>query len=98
MFMDNELTGLDSLLQDSTVPNEFYWYWNDAINTFGYSSKLLLMFAALEALFREDRRISKETYFAKIESVFGQEIKKELYGTKEDKGRSGLRHRLSHGE
>lgn len=98
MFMENELSGLYSLLQETAVPNEFYLYWNDATNTVGYSSKLVLMFAALEALFRKDRRVSKKAYYDKIDSVFGHELREELYGTQEDKGRSGLRHRLSHGE
>ena len=31
-------------------------------------------------------------------AVFGQELNTELYGTQEDRGRSGLRQRLAHGE
>jgi hypothetical protein len=63
----------------------------------GYSAKLLLMFAALEALFKKGSRSTAE-YYAAIEAMFGPDLKRDLYGTPEDKGRSGLRQRLVHGE
>lgn len=97
VFADEELKALDALLLNRDVPEEFYLYWNDAMNTFGYSSKLLLMFAALESLFQKVPS-EKSDFYTRIESVFGADLKKELYGTKEDKGKSGLRQRLVHGE
>src|SRR5207249_3117402 len=50
MFMQNELEALRQLLSDKVVPEEFYYYWHDAVNASGYTPKLLLMFSAIEAL------------------------------------------------
>lgn len=96
-FGQEELDSLDVLLGNDDVPDEFYLYWNDAVNAMGYSAKLLLMFAALEALFKK-RSTSTTEYYAAIEAMFGPDLKRELYGTPEDRGRSGLRQRLVHGE
>lgn len=96
-FSHEELRSLDALLNDATVPDEFYLYWNDAINALGYTAKLLLMFAALEALFEKGSRNNSE-YYSRIQTVFGADLKKELFGTPEDSGKSGLRQRLVHGE
>ena len=87
------LGGFDNV----NVPEEFYLYWNEAVNTYGYPAKLLLMFSALEALFSKDREKGKGAYYAKIEAVLGQQLKVELYGTKDNPG-TGLRQRLMHGE
>jgi hypothetical protein len=97
MFMEEELRALDALIEDTTIRDEFYYYWNDATNTVGYSPKLVLMFAALEILFKEERSKGKEAFYAKVNSIFGPELTRELYGTKEDPA-SGLRQRLVHGE
>ena len=51
MFGPEQLEALKLLLGNGDVPDQFYFYWNEAMNTFGYSGKLLLMFSALEALF-----------------------------------------------
>ena len=60
MFMEKEKKALDILLVDIKVPDAFYRYWNDAVNTTGYSSKLLLMFSAIEALVKKDgKKIGK---------------------------------------
>lgn len=96
-FGQEELDSLDFLLANDDVPEEFYVYWNDAINAMGYPAKLLLMFAALEALFEKGSRSTAE-YYAAIEAMFGPDLKRELYGTPEDRGRSGLRQRLVHGK
>ena len=37
-------------MTDSRIPDEFFWYWNDATNSTGYASKLLLMLSAVETL------------------------------------------------
>ena len=97
MFGKDELKALSLLLKNSEIPEEFYLYWNDAVNTIGYSPKLLIMFSALEALFKKDREKSKDAYYAKIEAVLGPELKVKLYGTK-DSPNTGLRQRLVHGE
>lgn len=97
MFGQDELLALNSLLDNSEIPDEFYLYWNEAVNTIGYSPKLLVMFSALEALFKRERDKSKDAYYKKIEVIFGPELKAVFYGTK-DKPKTGLRHRLVHGE
>lgn len=97
MFDAQELGSLDVLLSHGDIPESFYLYWNDAINAFGYSSKLVLMFAALEVLFQRASRTADE-FYAEIETFFGAELKRDLYGTREDRGRSGLRQRLVHGD
>jgi hypothetical protein len=98
MFGAQELKALKLLLENSQIPEAFYYYWVDAVNAFGYSSKLLIMFSALEALFKSATgKQNKDEYYAKIESVLGPELKTELYGTK-DNSNVGLRQRLVHGE
>lgn len=94
MFMDEEREALNHLLQDETVPNEFFYYWNDAVNSLGYSGKLLLMFSALEALAKA-KGGGKD--FTKLEKILGPELKKKLFGQK-GASSGGLRHRLVHGE
>lgn len=95
-FSQEEADSLNILLADASIPPSFYLYWNDAVNAMGYSAKLVLMFAALEILFGKASRSSAE-YYAEIEKVFCADLKKELFGTPEDRGRSGLRQRLVHG-
>lgn len=101
MFGDKEKMALERLSADGGIPEAFYSYWNDAVNTPGYSSKLLLVCAALDAmgkagLSREDKKY-KEKFYQKIEEIIGPELKKDLWGTKEDP-KSGLRQRLVHGD
>jgi hypothetical protein len=86
MFMEKEQKALQKLLDNKEISEEFYYYWNDTVNTSGYSGKLLLMFSAIEAL-------SKETGINMREKIFGKELAKELY-----EQNIGLRHRLVHGE
>ncbi len=94
MFMDDEREALSLLIQNSLIPEEFYFYWNDAVNTTGYSSKLLLMFSALEALVKT---AEKKIDYEKLEEIFGEELKVAIWG---EKGNSddALRNRLVHGE
>ncbi len=96
-FNEEELGALDILLTDACIPDAFYLYWNDAVNAVGYAAKLVLMFAAIEILFEKPTRTNSD-FYAAIEAVFGPDIKRELYGTPENKGRSGLRQRLVHGD
>ncbi len=101
MFGEKEEKALVILLKNNEIPKAFYSYWNDAVNTIGYSSKLLLLCSALDALgkvglSRGDKKY-KEKFYKKIEVVIGQELKEKLWGTKQDPN-SGLRQRLVHGD
>ncbi len=98
MFMEDEQKALDLLLHNSEIPEEFYYYWNDATNSSGYASKLVLMFSAVEALVKiptDKGRPQKD--WEKLELILGPELKKDLWGT-EKEHRNALRHRLIHGE
>lgn len=90
MFGDEEQEALALLLRDSRVPEEFFYYWNDAVNAIGYGAKLLLMFAALEVLIKEPDGTKVHSVRTQI---LGEELSKALY-----KNVTGLRHRLNHGE
>lgn len=102
MFMDQERTALDRLLAHPDLPKEFFYYWRDAVNTFGYSSKLLLMLSAVEALtgvtyaMRQEKKW-KRLYYDRLEQILGPDLKKVFWGTEKDHN-NALRHRLSHGE
>ena len=99
MFEENERWALEVLLENSEVPDAFYQYWKDAPNTTGYSSKLLLMLSAIEALCKKNSSGTKYSIdFIKLEQILGKDLKEDLWGTKEDKGEGALRHRLVHGE
>ena len=98
MFQEQHLNGLNMLLDNSEIPEEFYYYWNDAVNTVGYSAKLLLMFSAIEALvkIRTGKNKGKKDR-DKLELILGPELKADLWGVignTED----ALRNRLVHGE
>lgn len=96
-FNAQTLQSLDILINDMRVPDAFYLYWNNAVNAMGYSAKLPLLFAALEILFERASK-SPADYYAEIEKTFGTSLREKLYGTPEDRGRSGLRQRLVHGD
>lgn len=93
MFMENEEKALNELLNYSEIPDAFYYYWNDAVNTIGYPSKLLLLFSAIESLPIKEGLTKWDLRY----EILGHDIVKELWGTKE-KPKTGLRHRLVHGE
>jgi hypothetical protein len=90
MFMDDHFAALQTLFANATIPDEFYKYWNDAVNTIGYSPKLLLMFSALEALVKKPNG-NKD--WVLLESILGTDLKDKIFTP-----RTGLRHRLIHGE
>jgi hypothetical protein len=102
MFGDTEKQALDKLIINAEIPEAFYSYWNDAINTHGYSSKILLLCAALDAMAKvglsKDDRNYKDKFYKKIEEIIGPDLKKEFYGTSWKDSNSGLRQRLVHGE
>lgn len=94
MFRDQSRDALNLLLETTSVPEEFFYYWNDAVNNVGYSAKLLLMFSALEALVKIRAGVKDHK---KLENILGRELKEKLFGVK-GASKSGLRHRLVHGE
>lgn len=98
MFREDQLEALGLLLRSPEIPDEFHYYWNDATNSTGYASKLLLMLSAVEALVkvRTPGGKSKKDW-NKLEHILGPKLKKDLWGTK-DNHETALRHRLMHGE
>ncbi len=94
-FNENSLLGLKVLQNNSLVPNQFFLYWQDMLNTSGYSAKLLLMCSALEALASSALNThtgtgSKYSFFVE---VLGEDLKDAVW-----KQKVGVRHRLMHGE
>jgi hypothetical protein len=94
LFVESHREALDRLLAETTIPEAFYYYWNDVVNAVGYTPKLLLMCSAIECLTRTGRRKKDWT---RIEQILGKELTEELFGTKENSD-EGLRNRLTHGE
>jgi len=97
-FMMRERKALDLLLQKKELPEEFFYYWNDATNCDGYASKLLLMLSAVETLVTtpvENGHPRKD--YDKMELILGSDVKKALWG-EAGMSRDALRHRLVHGE
>jgi hypothetical protein len=94
MFVEAHRDALIRLLADTSIPNEFYYYWNDVVNAIGYIPKLLLMCSAIECLTRTGRR---KKDWIKVEQILGKELKVELFGTERNSD-TALRNRLTHGE
>lgn len=97
LFGEPERKALELLLRYDQLPEEFFYYWNDATNCDGYGSKLLLLLSALEALVNipAEKGPSRKDY-EKLELILGPEVKKALWG-EERMSRDALRHRLVHG-
>ena len=91
---DDDVKALEILLKQSKIPDEFYYYWNDAVNTSEYSSKLLAMFSAIETLVK---KTAGKKDFSKLEKILGKRLKRKLWSQKND-WLIALRHRLTHGE
>jgi hypothetical protein len=89
MFMDDEKKALNILLS-SNIPDKFFSLWNDAVNTTGYTAKILLMASAVEALVKKPNN-SKD--FDLRKRILGETLDAKLFAQ-----RTGLRQRLSHGE
>ncbi len=91
MFTVDKLADLRILVDNEEIPNEFFYYWNDATNLLriSYSARLQLIFSALEALAK--KQPCKKHIF--LEGVLGKDLHDQIYARK-----VGLRHRLSHGE
>lgn len=93
MFMEKEKQALDELLTPTDVSDEFYYYWNDAVNTLGYSAKLLLMFSALEALARKRNKQKFKKPIDLYMHILGKRLTDKIFAKT-----VGLRQRLIHGE
>lgn len=93
MFQASERNIMERLMTNTLIPREFFFYWKDTMNTFGYSSKLLLMFSAIEALAKALASENKSSKYTEIENIVGEKLKNEIW-----KSKVGLRHRLVHGE
>lgn len=93
MFMEKEKQALDELLTSTDVSDEFYYYWNDAVNTLGYSAKLLLMFSALEALARKRNKQKFKKPIDLYVHILGKRLADKIFAKT-----AGLRQRLIHGE
>jgi len=98
MFMEDQQEALGLLLKSQEIPDEFHHYWNDATNSTGCASKLVLMLSAVESLVKILTPGGKpQKDWDKLERILGPELKKDLWGTKDDHEKA-LRHRLIHGE
>jgi hypothetical protein len=89
MFLEKEEKALNFLSHNKDIPEEFYYYWNDAVNAMGYSSKLLVMFSAVESLTRKEGK--KDIILQ--EGILGKDLSDKIFEPEK-----GLRHRLVHGE
>lgn len=89
MFIENEFKALSILMKDNKIPQDFYLFWNDAINTTGYASKMLVMSTAILAIAKKSNgKIDHDL----IAEILGEDLREKIFGQK-----VGLRHRLSHG-
>ena|SRR3989344_4101142 len=93
MFMEKERKALTKLLEIKEVPETFYYYWNDAVNATGHSSKLLMMFSALEAFARNRNKKIFKKPIDLFSEILGPELSLEIFADG-----NGLRNRLVHGE
>ena len=90
MFMEKELSALDALMKNESIPEEFYFHWNDMVNTSGSTPKFLSMFSAIEAL---SKRPNGKPDWEKRKLILGEELTNDLWEISDN----GLRHRLIHG-
>lgn len=94
MFENSEKKIMENLARNPIIPKEFFYYWKDAVNNFGYSSKLLLMFSAIESLAKSLASSNKSNKYVEIGNIVGEKLREDLW----KKNNIGLRHRLVHGE
>jgi hypothetical protein len=96
-FMESERKAVELLLQNEGLPEQFFYYWNDAINSSGYASKLLLMLGAIETLVNLPTKKGRpKKDYELMEKILGPDLKKALWGEAK-KSDHALRHRLAHG-
>ena len=93
MFMEKEQKALLKLMENKEISDTFYYYWNDAVNAYGYSQKLGLMFSAIECLVKKNGKKD----WVLVNEILGKELSEDLYGTAKNPS-IGLRHRFIHGE
>jgi len=97
-LLEDQVKTLNDLIHNDIDYSLFLKYWKDITNTPDITPKIMLYCAALDSLtmcIYGNGWKSKKHEFR--ESILGSELKKVLFGTKEDSS-TGLRHRLMHGE
>lgn len=98
IFGGNELKALNALINDPLIPDDFFWYWNDATNSTGYASKLMLMLSAVETLINKPSTNGRpQKDYIKLEAILGPELKKEFWGEERKDNTDAVRHSLAHG-
>ena len=98
MFTESELKALNALMNNPRIPDEFFWYWNDATNSTGYASKVMLMLSAVETLVNKPSSNGRpQKDYVKLESILGPELKKEFWGEERKDNTDAVRHSLAHG-
>lgn len=89
LHFDKESQEALAILKNPKLSNEFFYYWNDMLNSTSYPAKLLLICSALEALGKALGRGKKEF---RIE-VLGNDLSNKVF-----EPHNGIRNRLTHGE
>ena len=88
-FGDSQIKALNKLCKNRNY-DDFFYIWKDMVNCSGYSGKLLLIFSAFEALFKESD--------IKTTNEFREKVLGKILSDKIFKQNKGVRHRLVHGE
>lgn len=88
--MEDNKKALAALLVNETIPTEFYYFWHDSVNATGYTAKILLMSSAVHAL---TKKANGDSDYDRIAEILNEDLKNDIFAP-----RTGIRHRLSHGE
>lgn len=99
-FWKKEQTILKNLIKNKNIPESFYSYWNDLVNTQWYSWKILLLCSAVESLLPRKierpkdlkEKINKKRFELR-KNILWEELDKEIF-----QQNKWLRHRLIHWE
>lgn len=87
-FWKEEKNILTNLVENKNIPESFYLYWNELLNTSWYLAKILIMWAAMDSLFPKKERMNWRI------KILWEKLAKELY----ENWNIWLRHRLTHWE
>ncbi len=102
-FWKKEQNILNNIFHNPDVPQEFYSYWYDLINTTWYSWKILLLCSAIESLLPKKFLWYKLTEAEQLHNRERNELRKKIIWDELDnelfwRNDIGLRHRLIHWE
>lgn len=89
-LMDKELKLITSNTERAYLNHTFLVYWNAMVNTTGFPARILVMFAAIDALFKTSWFERKPDFRKK---VFGEDLASYLY-----KWEMAYRNRMVHGD